>query len=253
MLARGADLGEHRARDAEHVEELVVPVARVDVVHQRARGVRDVGDVERAPAKLPQQPAVDRAEGEVAGLGLLARAVDVVEDPPDLGAGEVGVDHEAGLLLEEVGVALVLELVAEAGRAPVLPHDRVVDGLPRLPVPDDRGLALVRDPDGGDVLGGQPLARERLRGDAGLGGPDLVGVVLDPPRLGEDLLELPLRDRLDLAFFVEEDRARAGGALVEGEDVGHGRGGFVKGKGFVRGGAAESAVFTFCCVRQILT
>ena len=36
------------------------------------------------------------------------------------------------------------------------------------------------------------------------------------------LLELLLRYAFDAAFAVEEDGAGAGGALVEGEDVGHG-------------------------------
>jgi hypothetical protein len=43
--------------------------------------------------------------------------------------------------------------VAGGGGASVLPDDRVMDGTARLAVPDDGGLALVRDPDRVDVEG----------------------------------------------------------------------------------------------------
>jgi hypothetical protein len=47
----------------------------VDVEEQRARGVAGIGDVQPAAgAELPQQPAVDGAEGELAALGAAARA-----------------------------------------------------------------------------------------------------------------------------------------------------------------------------------
>jgi hypothetical protein len=55
--------------------------------------------------------------------------------------------------------------------------------------------------------------------------PDLVGVVFHPARLRKDLAELALRHGDDAAAAVEDDGARAGRALVQGEQVvlGHGR------------------------------
>ena len=54
-----------------------------------------------AAGELPDEPGVDGAEGQLAGLGPGAGAGDVVEQPGDLGAGEVGVDDQAGLLADE--------------------------------------------------------------------------------------------------------------------------------------------------------
>jgi hypothetical protein len=45
--------------------------------------------------------------------------------------------------------------------------------------------------------------------------------VLDPAGLREDLAELALRDATHRAGLVEDDGARAGGALIEGEDDFH--------------------------------
>ena len=123
------------------------------------------------------------------------------------------------LLLEPVGAAVRRQLVDDGLGAGVLPDDRVVDGLPVvlsqttavsrwLVMPTAAMSCRVR------------LALDRARADdlAGVV-PDLRRVVLDPAGLREDLLVLHLAGRDDAAGVVEDDRAGAGGALVDGEDV----------------------------------
>ena len=63
------------------------------------------------------------------------------------------------------------------------------------------------------------LGRLTPGGDAGLAGPDVEGVVLDPAGARVVLRELLLGDGHDGAASVEDDRPRARRALVEGEDV----------------------------------
>ena len=150
---------------------------------------------------------------------LRARAVDVVQDPLDLGAREVGRQRQADLGPEAVLAAVLAELVDVDVGARVLPDDRVVDGLAGVLVPDDRGLALVGDADGGDVGGGDAGLLEGALDDLLAARPDLRRIVLDPARLGVDLLVLLLVDRDDAAGVVEDHEAGARGALVEGSDV----------------------------------
>ena len=53
----------------------------------------------RSPAgQVPDQEAVDGSRGQLAGLGAARGPGDMVEDPGDLGRGEVRVDHQAGPL-----------------------------------------------------------------------------------------------------------------------------------------------------------
>src|SRR3954465_16050929 len=105
----------------------------MEIPEQGARGVGDVGRGEGAAGELPDQPGVDGAEGEPAG-GFTG-AGDVLQDPGELGAGEVGVEHQAGALAEERLATLALQAVAEAGGAAVLPDDGVGDGLAGPAVP----------------------------------------------------------------------------------------------------------------------
>src|SRR5690606_5534200 len=229
-LGGGTDLGQHRHRDAHVRGDALVPAQGLEVHEHRARGVGDVGDVDAAlgaAGEVPQQPGVGVAEHQVAGLGLLARTLDVVEDPLDLGAGEVGRQRQTDLRLVLVRVAAT-ELVDDLLGAGVLPDDRVVDGLAGGLVPDDRGLALVRDADGDQVVLGDVRAGQGERHDLAGVAPDLGGVVLDPTGAREDLLVLELAAVGDLTGVVEDDRAGAGGALVDREDVlvRHGDGAF---------------------------
>jgi hypothetical protein len=68
---------------------------------------------------------------------------------------------------------------------------------PRGPLPDDGRLALVRDPDRGELSRPDPRGGERLGRRLLDARPDLVGIVLDPSRLRERLpdLAVPAPDR----------------------------------------------------------
>ena len=121
-----ADFGQDLHGDVEEVEDLAVPASLADVVEQRARGVGGVGGVDLAAGQAIDEPAVDRAEGEFAFLGARRGAGDVVEQPGELGAGEIGIEEQARFRGHHLFAAFVLEAGAEGGGAAVLPDDRGV-------------------------------------------------------------------------------------------------------------------------------
>ena len=114
---------------------------------------------------------------------------------------------------------LGVELLTELTGAGVLPDDGVVHRLAGLPVPDHRGLALVGDPECGDVLGTDVRPGDTVADDPSGVATDLLGVMLHPPRLGEDLPVLQLTGLGDRPGRVEDDRPGRRGALVDGQDV----------------------------------
>ena len=89
----------------------------------------------------------------------LARAGDVVEQPGDLGAGEIGVEQQAGGGGDRLGMPGLAQRGAGGGRAAVLPDDGAVDRPAAAAVPDQRRLPLVGDADAGDVLRPEPGLR----------------------------------------------------------------------------------------------
>ncbi len=107
----------------------------------------------------------------------------LAEQPLDLRAREVRVEHEAGRVAHQRQVAGVAQLVAARRGAAVLPHDGAVQRRARRARPGDDRLALVGDADGGDRLVERGAAARASTVDDR--GPDLVGVVLDPAGRGK--------------------------------------------------------------------
>ena len=212
---------EQHARDPPQRQQLLVPTAGADVVEHRTRRVGRIRGVHVAAGEFPDQPAVDRTEGQLATLGALTRASNVVEQPGQLGSREVRVDHEPGFLTDQGLGAGAARLVTDLNGAPILPHQRVGDWPARGPLPHQRRFALIGNTDGGDIARRDTGHLDRGTRDFDLGFPDLFGIVLDPAGAWENLLELPLHDTEDGGIFGEYDGARAGRSLIERNEVRH--------------------------------
>ncbi len=121
-------------------------------IHQlRAARIGDVGDVAATGGQVPDEPAVDGPEQDVAGGGFLAGARNVIEKPAQLQAGEVARQRKSGLVAQAVVAAVAREFGDDGIDPRILPDEGVVQGLSRAPVPDQRGLALVGDSDRGEI------------------------------------------------------------------------------------------------------
>ena len=139
------------------------------------------------------------AERQLAALGFFTCARYVFQNPLELRARKISVEHEARLLLDHRCQPARLEPVTRARRTSILPDDGVADRLARSAIPHHRRLALVRDADGGDVRRTQARAIQRLVRCLNLRGPDFLRIVLHPARLWKNLPELLLRDGDDAA------------------------------------------------------
>lgn len=167
VVARGDDLGEVQLRrldvELEERDQLVVVRQVVDVHEHGARRVRRVRHKHvalRPAVQLVYQPAVDGAERERARVVRLLDFVHVAQEPQQFRAGRVCGQGQAAEVREAVGAVARLEVVHDARRARVGPHDRVVQWLARLDVPHTRRLALVRDPHRFDLRDRVPLRLE---------------------------------------------------------------------------------------------
>jgi hypothetical protein len=85
---------------------------------------------------------------------------DVVEQPFQFGAREIGVKDQTGPLAEQFGVTGCGEFVAQTGRAAILPNDRAVHWLATGAIPEDAGFALVGQADSGNLTGRNTVVAE---------------------------------------------------------------------------------------------
>ena len=171
---------------------------------------RAVGGEARAEAIAEER--IDSAHPEPARLLRLLHGLVVLEQPGELGRGEVGVEGQAALLLDLV--LPVGQAVEDLLRALVLPDDDRAEGLAGLGVPGEHRLALVVEAAGHDLAG-------RLLQQLGHGlhdrGQHLLAVLLDPARLGVAVLLVAAGLSHRLEALVEEHRLDGGCALVDAE------------------------------------
>ena len=215
------DFGEDRLRDVKELQEFVVPLSRAQIAQKRARGVRQVRRMAPSARKLPDEPRVDRAEGDFAPFGPGARPRNPVEKPVDLRRREVRIETQAGFARHHLFFSAAAQLFAEIRRAAVLPHDGGRERLSGFSIPENRRFALIGEPDRGDFLRPDARAAKRPVDAAARRLPNLEGVVLHPARSRIVLSELFLFEPDDLRPFVEEERAGARCALIKCEDVLH--------------------------------
>ena len=172
-----------------------------------------------AAGELPDQPGFHSAEQQFAPLCTLSCAGDIFQQPVQLGAGEVGVDHQTGLGPEGVGQALFLQAVAVLTGSAALPDNGMVNGFAGGFIPDNGGFTLIGDADGGNVRCGDIEICHGLLCNLQLGGPDFQSVMLDPTGLGEVLGEFLLGNGTHLARFIKQNAAVRGSTRVQCHNV----------------------------------
>ena len=106
-----------------------------------------------AAGEPPEQEAVDRARGDPSLLCRLARSFHIVEQPKDLGGGEVRIQKKSGSRGDGRLMTLAPQARACLRRAPVLPYDRIVQRTARRAIPEHDGFALVGNADCRDFAG----------------------------------------------------------------------------------------------------
>ena len=161
----------------------------------------------RAASEFPDEPTVDGAKGQSTLPCEGAGAFDVFEQPRNFGGGKIGVDNETGFAADGGRVTGGLEAVTILSGAAVLPHDGVMDGFAGLAIPEEGGLALIGDADGGDLFGGELGLFQRSFGGGELGFPNRLGIMFHPAGLWEDLRKLLLCHGLHTSGVIENNRA----------------------------------------------
>ncbi len=157
-LARPHHLRQHALGNAEDAQQLRVPLALHDVEEQRPRGIGHVRHMPLPAGQVPDQPAVDRAKGQLAPLGPRPRARHVVQNPRHFGRGEIRVQHQPRLVARPSPQrrSPPTRLHCAAVRRSCHTMARM-NRLAGRPLPHNHRLALVGDADG------RHIARPRAR------------------------------------------------------------------------------------------
>ena len=96
----GQQHGQHRLRDVQLVEHSLVPLQFTDIVKKSTRSICVIGHMYLSPRHIVDQPCIHSAKSKLSFLRSLACTRYVVEYPLHFRSGEVGVNHQAGVLAD---------------------------------------------------------------------------------------------------------------------------------------------------------
>ena len=188
----------------------------MDIEKHGSGSVCDIRCVNLPARQLPDEPCVDRAEEELVLFRHLSRTWHMVKDPADLSAGKIRIDGKPRYISYRFGMTACAKLFTKIGCTATLPNDGVINGSARSFVPNDGGLALIGDADGGDFLGRDACCNDGFRHGRVLRSVDLKRIMLDVACRGIKLCKFLLRLGNDLSVLIKENGTGAGRALVQG-------------------------------------
>src|SRR5215213_9954350 len=148
----------------------------------------------RSASQVPDDPGVNVAKEHFAFFGSGAHALDIIEDPFDLGSGEIGCQGESYVFTEAILAAVPSKFVADSIGASILPDDGIIDGFAGCLFPGDHGLALVCNADCCNIPGVDTALPQRAFNHFLSTLPDSHGIMFDPAGLWVDLFVFLLID-----------------------------------------------------------
>src|SRR5258707_14601897 len=135
------------------------------------------------------------------------------EQPVELGAGEIRIEHQSGAGAHLGFDPALLEIGAMGRGSSVLPDDRSVERLSAAPPPQPGGFPLVGNPNSRNLLRANVGIADRLADAAFDRAPDFAEVMLHPTWLGEVLAQLAGGTSRQAKLGIDKRDVRSGRSL----------------------------------------
>ena len=164
--------------------------------------------------QLPDQPGINSTENQIASLRASLGALNMVENPSNLGTGEVSIDGQTSLVFELLSESLSLQAICNVSGLTGLPNNCVIYWTTSILIPNYSGLTLVGDTHGSDVASLQTTLLQSALHYFTHGAPDLICIMLNPTRLREVLSKLLLCNAYNLGVLIKDDCPVGSGTCI---------------------------------------
>ena len=99
------NLRQHLARNAQNSQDFVIPLQSMNIKHQCTRSIGIIRNMNLTAGQLPDNPAVNSTEQQLACFRTLACMRYVFQNPVQLGTGEISIQNQACLFTEHISIA----------------------------------------------------------------------------------------------------------------------------------------------------
>ena len=199
----GLNLRQHLARNAQNSQDFVIPLQSMNIKHQCTGSIGIIRNMNLTAGQLPDNPAVNSTEQQLACFRTLACMRYVFQNPVQFGTGEISIQNQACLFAEHIGIATDFQQITVFCGTTALPDNRLADRTTGVLVPHYGSFALIRNTDSGNVSRSNIQLAHCLVHQAYLGSPDFLGIVLHPACLRIILRKLLLCYAADFSMLVK--------------------------------------------------
>ena len=211
--------GQAGSVNPEDFHQVRIPGQIRDVEKLGPGSVGIISPVAPACGQFPDQPAVDGADADFSPGRGFAHAVHMAENPGQLGGGKVGGEGEARFPLYGFRKPLRFQFGTDFRSPGALPHDSVVYGISRIPVPADGGFALVADTHDRQLFPADSRLVHHVPDDLQGIPPDFLRVMLHPAFFVHNLPVRQIRPGQDASGQIENHGLGTLGALVHAQNI----------------------------------
>ena len=197
------NLRQHLARNAQNSQDFVIPLQSMNIKHQCTRSIGIIRNMNLATGQLPDNPAVNSTEQQLACFRTLTCMRYVFQNPVQLSTGKIRIQNQACLFTEHIGVATDFQQITVFRSTTALPDNRLADRTTGVLVPNYCGFALVCNTDAGNISRSNIQLAHCLVHQAYLGSPDFLGIVLHPACLRIILRKLLLCYAADFSLLIK--------------------------------------------------
>ena len=201
--AGGLNLRQHLARNAQNSQDFVIPLQSMNIKHQCTGSIGIIRNMNLTAGQLPDNPAVNSTEQQLACFRTLACMRYVFQNPVQLGTGEISIQNQACLFTEHISIATDFQQITVFCGTTALPDNRLADRTTGVLVPHYGSFALIRNTDAGNISRSNIQLAHCLVHQAYLGSPDFLGIVLHPACLRIILRKLLLCYAADFSMLVK--------------------------------------------------
>ena len=107
-LTGGLHLRHHRTRNLKQVQQLLIPLQRIDVKQHRTGSITYIRHVNFAAGQTPNQPGIDGTEQQFPFCSTFTSSGNMIQDPFDLRRTEIGIDNQTCFLTNHIGQSATL-------------------------------------------------------------------------------------------------------------------------------------------------
>ena len=134
----------------------------MNIKHHRSGRICVISYMNSTLRQIPNQPGIHRPKKQITCFCLLPRSCNMIQYPRNFRCRKISIRNQSRRLSYIIGQTIFHQFFNVICCSSALPHNRIVNRLSCMPVPDNRRFSLIRDTNPRYIFAGHTNFTHRL-------------------------------------------------------------------------------------------